>query len=94
MGFSVTGQGPKCCRASGGDTPGPDRSQIPGGEDSDAAGLCAGALPLAIRVQGYGLPGHHVQTLAVSVACLWPLPPLPCVLCSPRPRIAWHLSWG
>lgn len=71
VGFSVTGQGPKCRCASGWNTPGPNRSQIPSGEDSDAEGLCAGPLPLTIRLQSHRLPGHHVQTLAVSVACLW-----------------------
>lgn len=67
VGFSLAGQGPKCCGAGGRNTPGLNRNQIPSGENCNAARLCAGALPLTIRVPGHRLPRHHLQTLAVSV---------------------------
>lgn len=65
--LSLTGQGPKCRGAGGGNTPGLNRNQIPRGENRHAARLCAGALPLTLRVQGHRLPGHHLQTPTVSV---------------------------
>lgn len=66
-GFSVTGQGPKRRGVGGRDTPGLDRKQIPRGENCHTESLRAGAVPLALRVQGHRLPGHHFQTLTVSV---------------------------
>lgn len=70
-GLSLTGQGPKRRGAGRRNTPGLDRNQVPCGENRDTAGLRAGALPLALRVQGHRLPRHHLQTLTVGV----PQPP-------------------
>lgn len=66
-GFSLAGQGPQRCGAGGWNTPGLNRNQIPSGENRNPARLRAGVVPFALRVQGHGLPGHHLQTLTVSV---------------------------
>lgn len=67
VGLSPAGQGPKLGGAGGRNAPGLNRNQIPSGENRNTARLRAGALPLALWVPGHRLPGHHLQTLAVSV---------------------------
>lgn len=87
MGFSLTGQGPKRRGAGCRNTLGPNRNQIPRGEDRHAARLRAGSLPLALRLQGHWLSGHHLQTLTVRAP--WP-PTGPSLV--HLPRDTWALS--